>query len=48
MWVGKDLHMIIYTWKEGQDMAWVFTHKVRQPEAKGPLGRETCLRHSTV
>ncbi|KAH6887677.1 salicylate hydroxylase [Thelonectria olida] len=27
MWVGKDLHMIIYTWKEGQDMAWVFTHK---------------------
>jgi 2-polyprenyl-6-methoxyphenol hydroxylase-like FAD-dependent oxidoreductase len=28
MWVGKDLHMIIYTWKGGKDMAWVLTHKV--------------------
>ncbi|KAK7431022.1 hypothetical protein QQZ08_002552 [Neonectria magnoliae] len=27
MWVGKDLHMIVYTWKEGKDLAWVFTHK---------------------
>ncbi|KAH6991405.1 salicylate hydroxylase [Ilyonectria sp. MPI-CAGE-AT-0026] len=27
MWVGKDLHMIIYTWKKGKDLAWVFTHK---------------------
>ncbi|KAH7156022.1 salicylate hydroxylase [Dactylonectria macrodidyma] len=27
MWVGKDLHMLVYTWKEGKDLAWVFTHK---------------------
>lgn len=27
MWVGKDLHGLIYTWNEGRDMGWGLTHK---------------------
>ncbi|EOD52551.1 putative fad binding domain protein [Neofusicoccum parvum UCRNP2] len=27
LWVGSDLHMFVYSWKEGRDIGWVFTHK---------------------
>ncbi|GME23743.1 salicylate hydroxylase [Neofusicoccum parvum] len=27
MWVGTDLHGIIYTWNRGKDIGWVLTHK---------------------
>ncbi len=28
MWIGKDVHAFIYTWKNGSTMGWVLTHKV--------------------
>jgi 2-polyprenyl-6-methoxyphenol hydroxylase-like FAD-dependent oxidoreductase len=28
MWVGTDLHAVIYTWNKGKDVGWVLTHKV--------------------
>ncbi|OAA53202.1 Aromatic-ring hydroxylase-like protein [Cordyceps fumosorosea ARSEF 2679] len=27
LWVGKDLHMVVYTWNHGKDIGWVLTHK---------------------
>ncbi|KAF4539591.1 FAD binding domain containing protein [Lasiodiplodia theobromae] len=27
LWVGSHLHMFVYSWKEGKDIGWVFTHK---------------------
>ncbi|KAI8296282.1 FAD-dependent monooxygenase roqM [Colletotrichum sp. SAR 10_98] len=27
MWVGKDLHGLIYSWNKGRDLGWVLTHK---------------------
>ncbi|KAH8881868.1 salicylate hydroxylase [Thozetella sp. PMI_491] len=27
MWVGTDLHGLIYSWNNGQDLGWVLTHK---------------------
>lgn len=27
LWVGTHLHMFVYSWKEGRDLGWVFTHK---------------------
>lgn len=29
MWVGRDVHAILYTWNKGKDVGWVVTHKVR-------------------
>ncbi len=28
MWVGTDVHAIIYSWNRGRDIGWVVTHKV--------------------
>lgn len=28
MWIGKDLHFIVYSWNNGRDLGWVLTHKV--------------------
>lgn len=28
MWVGRDLHALVYTWNKGRDLSWVLTHKV--------------------
>ncbi|KAI5867535.1 salicylate hydroxylase [Durotheca rogersii] len=27
MWVGKDLHALVYSWNRGRDLGWVLTHK---------------------
>lgn len=27
MWVGTDLHGLIYSWNKGRDLGWVLTHK---------------------
>ncbi|KAH6643355.1 salicylate hydroxylase [Truncatella angustata] len=27
MWVGNDLHGLIYSWNKGKDLGWVITHK---------------------
>lgn len=27
MWVGADLHGLIYSWNKGRDLGWVLTHK---------------------
>ncbi|KAI1078998.1 FAD/NAD(P)-binding domain-containing protein [Whalleya microplaca] len=27
MWVGKDLHALVYSWNKGRDLGWVLTHK---------------------
>ncbi|TQV95289.1 monooxygenase [Cordyceps javanica] len=27
LWIGKDLHMVVYTWNHGKDIGWVLTHK---------------------
>lgn len=31
MWIGKDIHAFVYTWKKGTSMGWVLTHKVSSP-----------------
>jgi flavin-dependent dehydrogenase len=28
MWIGRDIHGFVYTWKEGTTIGWVLTHKV--------------------
>ena len=42
LWVGDDLHMIVYTWKAGKDLGWVFTHKVwlKPPATEAQLTAE--------
>lgn len=31
MWIGKDIHGFIYTWRNGTTIGWVLTHKVNRP-----------------
>lgn len=31
MWIGKDIHGFLYSWKKGTTVGWVLTHKVSQP-----------------
>lgn len=28
MWVGHDMHALVYVWNKGRDLGWVLTHKV--------------------
>lgn len=30
MWIGKDIHGFLYSWKKGTTIGWVLTHKVGQ------------------
>lgn len=33
-WIGPDVHFLVSSIKDGQDMCWVLTHKVRSPFAQ--------------